>query len=211
MRKFTAVLCAAAMAFSMAATAMATDSKTSDGFEGVTITDEVKEALGGKVLKASADIDLDKIENETVKTFAEDYKAGKIKTGEDVIASLGLKIDSEEDVKVPEECKFTAEDFVKGDVIVPPSEVVIGDEGSEDADSYDADYFEKNPDATVDATLQADGLKGADVEKLIPALIDTKTGKVTLLVVDEKKSDMEKGELALALSGLGLVVTVEAA
>lgn len=197
MRKFTAVLCAAAMTLSMTATVFGNPSISTVSTDKVTVAAESQASLPEGMTVEVRDPDTAKYESkeaaEAVSKLNDDNQKVTMKDVLDI-----LKVD-------PATAKTQSGNSIDPTQYEPVTkfaDLVL-------TDGTSVMYDNNGEVVSVKVTLTLDAVKGAKADELVIMQIDPKTGEVYFIELTEDDFDPETGEITVTFPCLGPFTVLE--
>lgn len=197
MRKFTAVLCAAALTLGMAVTAYANPSVSTIGTEQVVVSAETAAKLGEGMSVTVKDAAPESYENAAAAEAVTKLNDSATKITMAEMLDI-LKVDA----STAKTESGNAIDPTKYEPITKFADLVVTDGAS-------VQYDVNGEIISVEATITLDAVKGAKAEDLVLMQINPKSGDVHFIEFEEEKFDAETGEVTVTFPCLGPFTVLE--
>lgn len=193
MKKFTAVLCAAAMTLGLSATAFANPSITTVAPEEVKVSAETAAIIPEGKKLAVQEAAPENYENKEVADVVTKLNDDTVKiTTSEILETL--KVDLTQEIKTTSDNVIDPTEY---EPITKFADLVI-------TDGMTVEYDINGEVKEVTATVTVEALKDVtDVENYVIMLIDPKTGEVYFIEITEEDLDPETGELTVTFPCLG--------
>lgn len=203
MKKFAAILCAAAMALGMVSTAFANPSISDVTVEeqDAVVDEETAKIIPDGMKLVVKEADTDKYQEKNVAEVVTKLNDPKTQITMQEMLDI-LKVDTKEEIKTTSD---TVIDPLEYEPISKYADLVL-------TDGTVVEYTIQGNIKSIKATIKMEALKDVkDIEKILLMQLDQKTGKVYFIEIDKDDYDPKTGEITVEFPCLGPFCILEKA
>lgn len=201
MKKFAAILCAAAMALGMVSTAFANPSISDVTVEeqDAVVDEETAKIIPDGMKLVVKDVDTDKYQKKVVVEVVTKLNDPKTKITMQEMLDI-LKVNTKKEIKTTND---TVIDPLEYEPISKYADLVL-------TDGTVVEYTIKGNIKSIKATIKVETLKDVeDIEKILLMQLDQRNGKVYFIEIDKDDYDPETGEITVEFPCLGPFCVLE--